>query len=191
MTTDGSAGGGDGGQPTMRTARLVLRPLELADAPAIERLAGDREIARGTLTIPHPYPPGAAVGWIAQHASQYARGEQATFAVTDGGGVLVGVVGLRLEPAYRRAELGYWIGVPYWGRGYATEAVAAVIRFGFDTLGLNRIHARHFTRNPASGRVMQKAGLTFEGIERQHILKDGEFLDLSCYAILRSDGSTQ
>jgi RimJ/RimL family protein N-acetyltransferase len=181
-----AAGGVTSGQPTIRTARLVLRPLVAADAADVERLAGDREIARGTLTIPHPYPRGAAAAWIAEHAGQFERREQVTFAVTDADG-LVGVVGMRLELDHQRAELGYWTGVPYWGRGYATESALAVIRFGFDTLGLNRIYARHFTRNPVSGRVMQKAGMRFEGIERQHVLKDGRFEDLACYAILRGE----
>ena len=85
-------------------------------------------------------------------------------------------------------EIGYWVGLPYWNRGYATEASAALLDFGFDVLGLNRILARHITRNPASGRVMQKVGMEFEGISRQHFLARGQFEDVACYAILSSDG---
>lgn len=79
------------------------------------------------------------------------------------------------------------MGVPYWGQGIATEAVAALIAQGFDTLDLNRIYATHFARNPASGRVMQKAGMVFEGILRQHLRKADRFEDLVRYGILRSD----
>jgi len=102
-------------------------------------------------------------------------------------GALVGAVGLRLEREHDRAELGYWIGVPYWGNGYATEAGKAVLRHGFEVEGLNRIYAFHFTNNPASGRVLQNIGMTFEGKRRAHTLKWGEYLDNEGYGILRSE----
>jgi RimJ/RimL family protein N-acetyltransferase len=77
--------------------------------------------------------------------------------------------------------------VPYWGEGYATEAAAALVAWGFDILDLQRIHAAHFTRNPASGRVMQKIGMTFEGIARQHVLKHDRWEDMARYGIVRGD----
>ena len=174
-------------QPTLETPRLLLRPFRLSDATDVQRLAGEAAIADTTLTIPHPYEDGMAEAWIVTHGPAYASRESVVFAILDRADALVGAIGLRLEPAHRRAELGYWIGVPHWGRGYATEAVGAAIEFGFWSLGLNRIHARHFTRNPASGHVMQKAGMTLEGHERQHVFKNGQFEDLACYGILRSD----
>ena len=84
-----------------------------------------------------------------------------------------------------RAELGYWIGKPYWGQGYCTEAARATLDFGFEQLGLNRIFAHHFARNPASGRVMQKIGMTREGRLRQHVKKWDAFEDLELYGILK------
>ena len=108
-------------------------------------------------------------------------------AITDSSAVLVGAISLRLELGHERAELGYWIGVPYWGRGYATEAAGAMVGYGFNELGLNRIHARHLARNPASGRVLEKAGLTHEGFHRAHILKNGRFEDIHSFAVLRAD----
>jgi RimJ/RimL family protein N-acetyltransferase len=84
-------------------------------------------------------------------------------------------------------ELGYWIGVPYWGRGYATEAAGAVVRYGFDTLALTRIAARAFCRNPASSRVLRKIGMSHEGTQRKALPKSGELLDTELYAILRDD----
>lgn len=174
-------------QPAIRTDRLVLRPFAPADAVAVQQLAGAVEIADTTLSIPHPYGDGVAETWISTHGPAFQRNEAAVFAVTDPAGMLVGGIGLLLDPANRRAELGYWIGVPYWGRGYATEATKAITAYGFRTLGLNRIHARHFTRNPQSGRVLEKAGMRYEGCRRQDVLKNGRLEDLACYAILRED----
>jgi len=168
--------------------RLRLRPFTLADAPEVARLAGDRLIAETTLTIPHPYPPGAAEAWIGRHREEAERGNALNLALErrDDGAVL-GAIGLRLEPEHGRAEIGYWIGVPYWGNGYATEATRALIAYAFEELGLNRVYAYHFIGNPASGRVLEKAGMRFEGTRRQHTRKGNAFLDSHVYAILRSD----
>jgi ribosomal-protein-alanine N-acetyltransferase len=172
-------------QPTLATARLLLRPFTLADAPDVARYAGDREVAAMTLTIPHPYPDGAAEAWIASHATRYAAGQLASFAITEReSGALVGAIGLHAEPPHNRAELGYWIGKPFWGRGYATEAAEAVLGFGFETLGLNKIHAACFTKNPASARVIEKVGMTYEGHLREHDLKWGVYEDIKVHAIL-------
>lgn len=98
---------------------------------------------------------------------------------------LMGAIGLEFNHQSRLAELGYWIGVPYWNKGYTTEAARALLEYGFNTLGLNRIQARHMTNNPASGRVMQKLGMTYEGTHRQATRRFGEYQDLAVYAILR------
>lgn len=163
----------------LKTARLVLRPFELADVPRVQELASAREVALNTLSIPHPYPAGAAEQWIASHD------RETTFAIDDG--ELVGACGLVVKRDDDVAEIGYWIGVPYWGRGYATEAAAAVIRYGFEQLNLNRIYAAHFARNPQSGNVLRKLGMRHEGTLRQHHKKWGEYQDAEMYAILRQD----
>ena len=175
-------------QPTLKTERLILRPFSLADAPDVLDLAGERDIASTTLNIPHPYEPGMAETWITGHAEAFDRDETVTFAlVRRADKTFIGAMGLRLELEHRLAELGYWVGKPYWNQGYATEAATALVGYGFKELGLNRIYASHLTRNPASGRVMQKVGMVHEGQLRQHILKWGVFEDLEIYAILRSD----
>ncbi len=175
-------------QPTLETSRLVLCPFTLADAPAVTRLAGEREIAANTLSIPHPYPDDAAEKWIGTHEEGYAAGTLGCFAVVERESQnLVGATGLVIKPDHERAELGYWIGKPYWGKGYCTEASAAVLAWGFEERGLNRIFASYFTRNPASGRVMEKLGMTREGLLRAHIKKWGEFQDMVTYGILRSE----
>ena len=187
---------GDGGgspppagpQPTLRTARLVLRPFRAGDAPDVERLAGAREVADTTLNIPHPYPPGDAARWIAGHAAAWTAGTGAPFAICRADdGALVGAIGLAVTQQHRRAELGYWIGVPYWGRGYATEAGRAVLALAFERLGLHRVQAHHMTRNPASGRVMEKLGMRHEGLRRGAFRKGDRFEDVEEYAILAGD----
>jgi len=174
-------------QPTLFSERLLLRPFTLADAPDVQRLAGDRAIAYTTQNIPHPYEDGMAETWIGSHREQFEKGQFVTFAIALGDGTLIGAIGLHLHQAHERAELGYWIGKPYWGQGYCTEAAQAVLQYGFETLGLNRIHARHLTRNPASGRVMFKIGMRHEGSLRQHAKKWGVFEDIEVYGILRDE----
>ena len=165
------------------TARLTLRRFTAADAPDVQRLAGTREVALNTLRIPYPYPAGAAEAWIAR---QQADESEMVFAI-EHEGRLIGAIGLVLEREHDRAELGYWIGVPFWGRGFATEAAAAVVRHGFENQELNRIYAQVFSRNPASSRVLQKIGMRHEGTLRQHVRKWGELVDLECWGRMRDE----
>jgi ribosomal-protein-alanine N-acetyltransferase len=175
-------------RPTIETERLVLRPFRLDDAPEVQRLCGAREVAAGTLTIPHPYPDGAAEAWIGGHAEAFESGKSVELAIElRADRALVGAIGLVFEREQERAELGYWIGVPYWRRGYATEAARAMLDHAFAERGLNRVYAFHFTNNPASGRVLQKIEMTHEGTRRRHSLKWGEYLDSEAYGMLRSD----
>lgn len=175
-------------QESLETERLFLRPFDLEDAPEVQRLAGAFEVADTTLNIPHPYREGMAEAWILTHNQLFRAGVLANFAVTlRHERTLIGAVGLRIDPAHERAELGYWIGVPYWRQGYCTEAARAAIHFGFERLGLHRIHASHLSRNPASGRVMQKLGMRHEGRLRQHVRKWERHEDLEKYGILASE----
>jgi ribosomal-protein-alanine N-acetyltransferase len=173
--------------PVLTTERLTLRPFELSDAADLHRLAGAAEVAYNTLRIPHPYPEGAAAEWIATHQQMFEEKREVVFAITlRDSGEFVGTIGIHLMP-FDKAEIGYWIGVPYWGRGYATEAAGSVIRYGFEELGLNRIESNHFTRNPSSGRIMEKSGMRYEGLLRQAVKKGDEYLDIKFYGILRED----
>ncbi len=171
--------------PELRTERLLLRDFREDDIPALVRLAGAREVAATTLRIPHPYTK--------EHAKQFLemRQEQKfgySFAITLlATGELCGAVGLHPDPVHPRAELGYWIGLPHWGHGYATEAARAVVDFGFRELQLQRIFAHHFQGNTVSGRVLQKVGMKYEGCQRGHIEKWGQLLDLENYGMLRED----
>ena len=171
--------------PQLKTDRLILRRFEHSDADEIQQLAGAHEVAEMTLNIPHPYIDGMAEIWIETHQEEFESGMGVVFAVveqeTDH---LVGAVGLIVTQRFNRADLGYWIGKPYWGRGYATEASREILRYGFIDLKLNKISATHMTRNPASGRVMEKIGMEKEGLLKQHALKWDEFVDLAVYGLL-------
>jgi RimJ/RimL family protein N-acetyltransferase len=176
-------------RPTLTTRRLVLRPFTLADAPEVNRLVGDRRIADTTLNIPHPYDEAMAEAWIGAHAEAAERGESVTLAIAEKDGSLVGAVALAIARAQQRAELGYWIAVPHWGRGYATEAAAAMVDYAFGTLGLRRVVAHCLTRNVGSARVMEKVGMQREGTLRAHVMKWDVPEDVALYAILRDEWS--
>ncbi len=171
----------------LETERLILRPLQDDDAVAISCFAGDRRIAAGKLNIPHPLPKEWARRYIDYHQQAIAAREDFCLALTrrrEPG--LIGIINLYPQSA-GGGQVGFWTGVPWWGRGYMTEALRAVLRFAFQGLALPRVHASHFRSNPASGRVMQKAGMLQEGCLRQHVLKDGLPQDLVCHGMLRAD----
>jgi ribosomal-protein-alanine N-acetyltransferase len=172
----------------MRTARLLLRSFVREDAPALVRLAGATEIAATTMRIPHPYAEDDARSFLAAAKEDFLAGRSVSFAISIlPGDELCGAVGLHIAETHRRAELGYWIGVPFWGRGYATEAAHTAVAFGFETLRLNRIYAHHFAGNTASQRVLEKIGMRHEGRSRQHIQKWDRFVDLENYGLLAED----
>jgi RimJ/RimL family protein N-acetyltransferase len=154
-------------QPPVRTGRLLLRRFEAEDADAVRRLADNRNVSETTLNMPWPYGPGVAERWIGRHAGNWASRSSASWAITFADTrTLTGAI--TLTWIHRSAaELGYWIGEPFWGRGYCSEAAGALIGFAFAELGIERIVAEHLRRNPASGRVMQKAGMQHVGSVRR------------------------
>ena len=175
-------------QPALETPRLVLRPFRETDAPAVRQLAGDRLIADTTLSIPHPYEDGVAEKWIETHAADFEAGSGAVFAIVRRRDEqLVGAISLKIDAEFDKAELGYWVGTPFWNSGFATEAATAMLDYGFRDRKLNRISAKHLARNPASGRVMRKAGMRLEGTARQDTKKWGRYEDLVSYSILREE----
>lgn len=179
-------------QPELVTGRLLLRPFDLADALTVQKLAGDKAIASMTLNIPHPYEDGMAEEWIGTHRKEFVEGKSVTFAITlREDETLIGAVGMSINQEHERAEMGYWIGKPYWGNGYCTEAAREFLKYAFAETKLARIQATHFVQNPASGRVMTKIGMAYEGCLRQYVKKWGNPIDLKMYAILRTEYETQ
>ena len=172
----------------LQTERLILRFHAPSDIPALMPLIGAREVAATTLRIPHPYTESDARDFITATQEDLSSGSGLRLGIVlRESDTLCGGVGLRIESDHRRAELGYWIGVPHWGRGYATEAARAIVQYGFETLQLHRIFASHFVDNLASARVLRKIGMRHEGCQRAHILKWGEFLDIEMYGMVASD----
>lgn len=173
-------------QPTFETQRLILRPFQSTDANKVQELAGDFEVARTTLSIPHPYPDGAAEAWISASSKRSDEGDGFPFAlIHKENNDLIGCMGINVDKWHQRGELGYWIGKDFWNRGYASEAAKRLIRFGFEDLHLNKIWAAAMSNNPASSNVMKKAGMRFEGEFKQHILKGDKFEDLVFYGLTR------
>jgi len=174
--------------PRLATTRLTLRAFEAADGGRVRRLAGDFAVADTTLNVPHPYMPGMAEEWIATHRRGFAAGELVVLAIerTDDA-ELLGAISLQVERAFARANLGYWIGQPFWNSGYCTEAAAAVVRYAFTDIALHRVFASHLQRNPASGRVMRKLGMVQEGTLREHTIKWDRRENLVVYGLLRHE----
>jgi len=177
-------------QPVLNTARLVLRPFTPEDAPLLAKLAGTHRVADTTASIPHPYSPEQAIQDIHKFNNEFPAGVGAYFAIAlrESPQTLIGCVLLKLiDRRDEQAELGYWIDEAESGKGYVTEAARAVLHYGFNILGLNRISACHMTRNPASGRVLARLGMQQEGHLRQAAKKWGVYEDLLVWAILREE----
>jgi len=150
----------EGSIPVLETERLALRAPRLEDAKAFAVLANDRRIAENMARIPHPYRVADAKDFIGT-ASKAAG--QTHFVVTLADGTVIGTCGL--SPADGDApELGYWIGVPFWGKGYATEATRAVIDYAFTDAGYDSILGAARVTNPASRRVLEKCGFQWTGV---------------------------
>ncbi len=157
----------------LETGRLTLRAPQLHDAKTIARLVNDRRIAENTVRIPHPYTVDDAEEFI---AACNARDGEATFVVVLGEQP-IGICAV--EPRATDAEIGYWLGVPYWGKGYATEAVRAVIDHAFGALGHAALQAGARVSNPASRRVLEKCGFqwTSVGLYRIRAIKSSAPID--------------
>ena len=175
--------------PELYTDRLILREFTKEMAPDVQRLVGEWEVIRTLLGVSYPYKDGMAEEWIATHRPAYEAGERVTWAVVQREEeALVGSITLHhLQPIHDSAELGYWLGRPYWGRGYATEAGREVVRYGFEDLGLHRIGASHLGSNLASGKVMRKIGMTHEGTRPEQYKIWGTYEDRVDYGLLAHD----
>jgi RimJ/RimL family protein N-acetyltransferase len=174
---------------TLDTRKLRLRPLRPGDEVQLTELLQDFEIHRWTASIPYPYTIEDGRKYIELRARADATGESFGWAVTDRtAGTLMGMMGLHDVIADRgRAELGYWLGEAFRGRGYTTEAARRVISWAFETAGFERIQATFLPGNESSAAVMRNVGMQMEGLLRSYGFKNGEHQDLYLQAILRTD----
>jgi RimJ/RimL family protein N-acetyltransferase len=149
--------------PVLETKRLAMRAPRLEDAKAVAALANDRRIAENTARIPHPYKTTDAENFI---SGANKAGGEAVFLITLRDETIIGACGLVQDPQTpgESPELGYWLGVPYWGKGYATEALHAVIDYAFTDLEHKSLQAGARVTNPASRRVLEKCGFQWTGV---------------------------
>jgi len=163
----------------LETRRLILRKPEAADARGVQTLIANWEIAKWLSRLPWPYPDGAAAEWIERMHREVAMGHGYAFGIFvknrpfDG---IVGVLGLHLRE-HGEWEFGYWLGEPYWGLGYMSEAAPAVIRWAFEGLGLDRVEAGHFVGNEGSARVLLRSGFEYTGEGRRWCEARGHEVD--------------
>jgi RimJ/RimL family protein N-acetyltransferase len=163
------------------TERLTLRRPTLADVRAISHLANDRRIAENTRRLPHPY--------LQDHAVEFVRGiateRRGTVFLIESNHTPIGMVGIDWrEPA--APELGYWLGVDYWGQGFATEAARAVIDFTFEEVELEHIMSGARVANPASRNVLEKCGFQWSGVELHRFEALGSSTPVDCFRLTRS-----
>ncbi len=175
--------------PVIETQWLRLRPLEISDTSPIQKAAGVRAIADTMISLPHPYPAGEAKRYVCRQQVEQKAGCDVTFTIEQKAeGCFCGLVVVRdIDREHSLGELSFWLVVEMWGRGYMNEVVQAVVRYGFEGLGLNRLYAYHMLRNPASGRILEKSGFKQEGLLRQRVRKWGQFEDVALWAIIRQE----
>ena len=170
----------------LETEHLILRPFAAEDAETVQGYVSLWEIARMTTRIAHPYPEGAAAAWIASHQGLRDAGQEHVFclALKEAPGQAVGAAGLH-GIGKGNLEIGYWLAPEQWGRGLATEAAKALVVFGFEKLGAEALNSGHFADNPASGRVLEKAGFAANGIARQWSEARQDFVDANRFLLTR------
>ena len=176
----------------LATKRLILRHPAKQDVAIVAQHLSNPLIAETTLHIPYPYSKSDARTWINKSRESLLNNTAVSFAIilrtTQ---MIIGAIGLHPNAEHNRAEAGYWIAVPYWNRGVATEALKAIIDFGFHELKFEKIYATHLIGNDASGRVMSKAGMVKEGRLKNHYKKDDRYVSVIQYRITRDEFEKQ
>jgi RimJ/RimL family protein N-acetyltransferase len=168
--------------------QVHLSEIRSSDKPALIQHLNDPDIYNRTLRIPFPYTDASAEEWLALVARiTEQQGRPVQFAIRDAAEALIGGCGFdgfQVGQSHR-AEVGYWLAKPFWGRGIMTAVVQRVCRHAFEEFGLGKITAHVFSHNPASARVLEKCGFQQEGFLRKHFLKDGQYLDVRLFGLLR------
>lgn len=174
--------------PTLQTDRLSLRPFAETDADAIYALQSNRRVLRYWDSPPWT-DRSRALAFLAACRQIQQEGSGARFAIEsrESGSFIGWCAMFSWNAVYRSLGIGYCLDEPAWGKGYATEAVGAMLHWAYDTLDLNRVEAELDTRNDASARVLQKLGFEREGLRREDCVVDGEVSDSWIYGLLRRD----
>lgn len=174
--------------PEIKTDRLTLRRIEISDLIDLVYQANNEKIADQIFNINYPYTEADAVFRMNVVLQGFEQKNRFIFAITQvDEDKLIGEIGLNLDTDHHRAEMGYWIAEDYWGKGIATEACKAVLKFGFNELGLHKIFATHFKNNPASGKILNKIGMMQEAELKDHYLIEGEYRTAYQYRLTKKE----
>lgn len=170
--------------PELQTERLVLRKIQLSDLTDLLRLVNNKAITDQILNFPFPYLEEDAIARVNFARDGFKSGDRYVFAIAGKeDGKLRGEIGLHLDKVNNRAEMGFWIGESFWNQGFISEAVSATLRFGFRELKLRKILATHYLDNPASGKVLMKAGMVKEAELKDHYLHNGVYGSVNQYRL--------
>lgn len=174
------------------TQRLTLRRFNLDDVFMVSKLCNNMILHEMTFSLPYPYTEAMAVEWIDRHDAWWQNNERYEWAIVHTQtNQLMGAIGLGYHPTHNHGELGYWMGEPFWNQGYASEAAQAIIKWAFEVKNYHRVFARHFLFNPASRKVMEKAGMTYEGRQIEHMYKNGRYHTLDVCSIINPHHSKE
>jgi len=173
----------------LKGVSINLRKLRRSDAHSLHHNVKDYEIYRYTANIPHPYKLKHALAFIPLTWKEMKKQTGYGLGIEDPDtGKIIGMISLmKVDTKNKNAELGYWLGKKYWGKGITPEAANLILNFGFRKLGLAKIYARVMHPNKASARVLQKSGFKPEGVGRRHIFKDGNWYDELRFGLLREE----
>jgi ribosomal-protein-alanine N-acetyltransferase len=174
--------------PELITARLKLRRMQLSDLPSLMKYVNNPKISDQIFNIPYPYQEEDAVFRMNFVLQGFKNRERYVFAITyKDQDELIGEIGLHLDKANNHGQFGYWLGEPFWGKGIVSEALAAILKFGFTQLELNKIYATHYPDNPASGKVMIANHMIKEAELKEHYKIEGTYRSVNQYRLTRQE----
>ncbi|WP_300671867.1 GNAT family N-acetyltransferase [Soonwooa sp.] len=174
--------------PKLETEHLILDAPKEADLGDITKILNNEIYAKNTINIPFPYSIDSAKFWLNLSKNGFKNDDQYIFAIRlKNDQKIIGGIDLGIDKIFNKAELGYWLDQNCWNQGFATEAVIKVLEFGFENLKLKRIFATHFDFNPASGKVLEKAGMKKEGELTAHTKKENNYQNHILYAIVNEN----
>lgn len=170
------------------TPLLLLKPFTLSMAESFSQQANDSKVQATDINFLLPFTVEHAQEAIRRYINEWNQQTCYYFALHDSNTQqFMGAISLRFQPEHEVADMGYWLGSAFWNKGYATLAAREMVKFAFIEFGIQKLYAQHMSHNPASGRVMQKMGMTQEGVLRSHWLKEEKRYDLVMYGLLRSE----
>lgn len=165
---------------------ILLRPLGVADAESLAKIADDVRVAATTTNLPHPYTLQDAKSWIKSHEEQRQKRSALHWAITETNNHrVVGVISLEISLRDRLAHLGYWLGCDYWGRGWGTQAAQKISRWALSA-GFEKIAARCLSINIGSIKVLERCGFSQEGLLKSHVIRQSVRHDVLCFGLLSS-----